>query len=164
MGRNVSILAFVHDFRKQRYNTFPLCNILLLSLMSSTHTPLILQNPSKVERSQVWFCLQFCTCLLLEVCQLQKVCWSKTNLWWQNCACMHGGGATDWERGWRSLQGLGNVYIYTHMIDNAVSVSGIQQSFSITHIPVPILSQILFPFRLVLKTEQSSLCYTVGSY
>ena len=54
--------------------------------------------------------------------------------------------------------------LYIYMTNNVVSVSGVQQSFSIIHIPVPILFQILFPLRLLLKTEQSSLCYTADSY
>jgi len=43
-----------------------------------------------------------------------------------------------------------------------VSVSGVQQSDSVTHIHVSVLLQILFPFRSLHNTEQSSLCYTVG--
>ena len=45
---------------------------------------------------------------------------------------------------------------------NAVLVSGVQHSDSATHTHVPILSQILFPFRLLQNTEQHSLCYIVG--
>ena len=41
-------------------------------------------------------------------------------------------------------------------------VSGLQQSDSVIHTHVSILFQILFPFRLLHNTEQSSLCYTVG--
>ena len=41
-------------------------------------------------------------------------------------------------------------------------VSGVQQGDSVIHIHVSILFQILFPFRLLHNTEQSSLCYTVG--
>ena len=41
-------------------------------------------------------------------------------------------------------------------------VSDVQQSDSVIHIHVSILFQILFPFRLLQNTEQSSLCYTVG--
>ena len=48
------------------------------------------------------------------------------------------------------------------MIDNVMLVSGVQQSDSVIHIYVPILFQILFPFRLLQNIEQSSLCYTVG--
>ena len=48
------------------------------------------------------------------------------------------------------------------MINNVMLVSGIQQSDSVIHINVSIHFQILFPFRLLQNTEQSSLCYTVG--
>ena len=48
------------------------------------------------------------------------------------------------------------------MINNVVLVSGVQQSDSVIHIHVPILFQIIFPFRLLYNIEQSSLCYTVG--
>ena len=41
-------------------------------------------------------------------------------------------------------------------------VSGVQQSDSVIHIHVSIVFQILFLFRLLQNTEQSSLCYTVG--
>ena len=43
-----------------------------------------------------------------------------------------------------------------------MSVSGVEQSDSVTHIHVSILFQILFPFRLLRNAEQSSLCWTVG--
>ena len=45
---------------------------------------------------------------------------------------------------------------------NVVLVSGVQQSDSVIHIHVSILFQVIFPFRLLQNTEQSSLCYTVG--
>ena len=48
------------------------------------------------------------------------------------------------------------------MINDVVLVSGVQQSDSVIHIHVSILSQILFPVRLLQNIEQSSLCYTVG--
>ena len=48
------------------------------------------------------------------------------------------------------------------MIYNVVLVSGVQQSHSVIHIHTSILFQILFQFRLLQDTEQSSLCYTVG--
>ena len=48
------------------------------------------------------------------------------------------------------------------MIKNVVIVSGVQKSDSVIYIHVPILFQILFPFRLLHNTEQRSLCYTVG--
>ena len=41
-------------------------------------------------------------------------------------------------------------------------VSGVQQSDSVIHTQVSILFQVLFPFRLLQITEQSSLCYTIG--
>ena len=41
-------------------------------------------------------------------------------------------------------------------------VSGIQKGDSVIHIWVSITFQILFPFKLLQNTEQSSLCYTVG--
>ena len=47
------------------------------------------------------------------------------------------------------------------MINNVVLVSRVQQSDSLIHIHVAMLSQILFPFRLLHNIEQSSLCYTV---
>ena len=46
------------------------------------------------------------------------------------------------------------------MINNAVLVSGVQQSDSVVHIHV----SILFPVRLLQNVEQSSLGYTVGPY
>ena len=52
-------------------------------------------------------------------------------------------------------------YIGAQLMNN-VSVPGVQQSDSVTHIHVSILFQILFPFRSFYITEQSSLCYTVG--
>ena len=45
------------------------------------------------------------------------------------------------------------------MINNVVLVSGIQRSDSVIH--ASILFQLLFPFRLLQSTEQSSLCCTV---
>ena len=48
------------------------------------------------------------------------------------------------------------------MINNAILVSGVQLSDSVTH--VSILSQILFPFRLLQTIEQSFLCPMVGPY
>ena len=41
-------------------------------------------------------------------------------------------------------------------------VSGIEQSGSIMHMHVSILSQILVAFRLLHNIEQSFLCYAVG--
>ena len=48
------------------------------------------------------------------------------------------------------------------LINNVALVSGVPQSDSVMHIPVSVLSQILFPFGLLHYIEQSSLCYTVG--
>ena len=45
---------------------------------------------------------------------------------------------------------------------NDVLILGVQQSGSVIH--VCILSQILFPFRLLHNIEQSSLCYTVSPH
>ena len=53
-------------------------------------------------------------------------------------------------------------YIGVELINNVVLVSGVQQSDSVTHIHVSVLSQILFPIRLLQSIEQGSLCYTVG--
>ena len=40
--------------------------------------------------------------------------------------------------------------------------SDVQQRDSVIHTHVSILFQILFPFRMLQITEQSSLCYTVS--
>ena len=48
------------------------------------------------------------------------------------------------------------------MINNVVSVSDEQQSNSVIHGHGFILSQVLFPFRVLQNIEQSSLCHTVG--
>ena len=40
--------------------------------------------------------------------------------------------------------------------------SGVRQSGSVTLRRISIVFQILFPFRLLQNTEQSSLCYIVG--
>ena len=53
------------------------------------------------------------------------------------------------------------VYIGIQLINNIVLVSGVQQSDSVIRIHVSILFQVLFSFRLLQNTEQSSLCYTV---
>ena len=47
-------------------------------------------------------------------------------------------------------------------LTSVVIVSGIQKSGSVIHIHVSILSQILFPFRLLHNVAQSSLGYTGG--
>ena len=55
-------------------------------------------------------------------------------------------------------------YIGVWLINNVVLVSGVQvqksDSALCTHISI--LFKILFPFRLLQSTEQTSLCYTVG--
>ena len=56
------------------------------------------------------------------------------------------------------------IFIGIQLIYNVVLVSGVQQSESIIHIPISTHFQILFPYRALQSTEQSSLCYTVGSY
>ena len=50
------------------------------------------------------------------------------------------------------------------MISNVGLVSGVQQSDSVIHIHVSILLKILFPFRLLHNSEQSSLFYTIGPF
>ena len=50
------------------------------------------------------------------------------------------------------------------MIYNVVLVSGVQQSDSVIHTHISILFQILFPYRLLQSTGESSLCYTVGPH
>ena len=47
-------------------------------------------------------------------------------------------------------------------MNDAALVPGVQQSDSVIHAHASILFQILFPFRLLQSTEQSSSCYTVG--
>ena len=50
-------------------------------------------------------------------------------------------------------------------MNNVVTVSGIQKSDSATNIQVSILFQIIYLFKSYHnKTEQSSLCYTVGPH
>ena len=53
--------------------------------------------------------------------------------------------------------------IGVQLTNNAVLISGVQKSNSVVHIHVAVIFQILFPYRLLQSTEQSSLCYTVGS-
>ena len=53
--------------------------------------------------------------------------------------------------------------IGVQLINNAVLISGVQKSNSVVHIHVAVLFQTLFPCSLLQNTEQSSLCYTVGS-
>ena len=47
-------------------------------------------------------------------------------------------------------------------MNSVMLVSGVQQSDSVINVHVSILFQILFPFRLLQSTEQSSLGSTVG--
>ena len=51
------------------------------------------------------------------------------------------------------------LYIRAWLINSVVFVSVVQQSDSVTHTHMCILFQILFPFRLLQKIEQTSLCY-----
>ena len=53
-------------------------------------------------------------------------------------------------------------FIGVLLINNVVLVSSVQQSDSVIHIHGSSLIQIIFPFRLLHNTEQSSLCYTVA--
>ena len=55
-------------------------------------------------------------------------------------------------------------YIGVELINNLTLTSGVKQSDSVTHIPVSVLFQVLFPFRLLQNIEQSSLCYAVGPW
>ena len=48
------------------------------------------------------------------------------------------------------------------MVYSVVLVSGVQKSGWVIHLHLPILSQILFPYRLLQNTEWSSLCCMVG--
>ena len=45
---------------------------------------------------------------------------------------------------------------------NNVSVSGVQQSDSVTHIHVSVLFQVIFPFMLLQNIDQSFLCYSTS--
>ena len=54
-------------------------------------------------------------------------------------------------------------YIGVYLINKVVIVSAVQQSDSVIHIHVSIVSEILFPLRLLHDTEQISLCY-IGSF
>ena len=57
-----------------------------------------------------------------------------------------------------------NFFIGVQFLYNAVSVSAVQQSESAICIHIYPLFWISFPFRSPQSTEQSSLCYTVGSH
>ena len=56
------------------------------------------------------------------------------------------------------------VFIDVQLIYNVVLVSAVQQSKSAIHIHISTLFQVPFPIRSLQSIEQSSLCYTVGSY
>ena len=47
---------------------------------------------------------------------------------------------------------------------NVVLVLGVQQSESVVHMHICMLLKVLFPYRSLQSTEQSSLCYTEGPY
>ena len=55
-------------------------------------------------------------------------------------------------------------YIGVWLINNVVLFPGVQveKSDSVLYTHISILFKILFPFRLLKSTEQTSLCYTVG--
>ena len=57
-----------------------------------------------------------------------------------------------------------NFYVILQLIYNVFLVSGVQQSDSVIPTHISILFQTLFPYRLLQNTEQSSLCYTAGTY
>ena len=59
---------------------------------------------------------------------------------------------------------LFEIFIAVQLIYNVVLVSGAQQSESVIYICIFTLFQILSPYRPLQSTEQSSLCYTIGSY
>ena len=50
-------------------------------------------------------------------------------------------------------------HVGEQLVNNVVFVSDKQQSDSVIHIHISILSQIFFSFRLLQKIEHSSLCY-----
>ena len=56
------------------------------------------------------------------------------------------------------------ICIGVQLIYNVVLVSGVQQSESVIYIHISTLFQILFPYRPLQSTEQSSLCSTVSAY
>ena len=53
-------------------------------------------------------------------------------------------------------------YMCVELTYNVVLISGVQQNDSVIHIHVSLLVQVLFPFRLLYNTEQSSLRCTAG--
>ena len=52
--------------------------------------------------------------------------------------------------------------LYWSIVDLQCCISGVQQRDSVIHIHIAILSQILFPHRLLQNIEQRPLCYIVG--
>ena len=67
------------------------------------------------------------------------------------------------------MQNLGPNFIslifYWSIVDlQCCVVSAVQQSESVIHIHISTLLKILFSYRSLQSIEQSSLCYTVGSY
>ena len=55
------------------------------------------------------------------------------------------------------------IFIGVQLVYSVVFVSAVQQSELVIHIHISAL-QILFPYRSLQSTDQSSQCYTVGSY
>ena len=55
-------------------------------------------------------------------------------------------------------------YIGVLLINNVVLVSGVSQSDSVTQIHLYIYFKTIFPFRLLLNVEQTSLYSTVGPF
>ena len=53
-------------------------------------------------------------------------------------------------------------FIGVELIYNAVLVSDVQHTDPVIHMHLFILFQALFPYRLLQKTEQHSLCYIAG--
>ena len=56
------------------------------------------------------------------------------------------------------------IFIRVKLIYNVMLVSAVHQSESVIRIHIFTLFQILFPYRSLHSNQQSSLCYTVGSY
>ena len=55
-------------------------------------------------------------------------------------------------------------YVWVELMSNVRIVWGVQQSDSVIYIHGTILSQFVFPFRLLQDIEQSSQCYTVSPF
>ena len=53
-------------------------------------------------------------------------------------------------------------FIAIQLTYSVVLVSGVQQSESVIHMPISIPFQILFPYRLLQRLEEVSLCWTGG--